>query len=407
MKFKISLPGYSLEWFKSNWRQIIYVSLVLAIVALVLTPQPAVIENKANIYEAQTLLKLQEPDKPWYRAVNAVYLLPSLALGKITGNNLEAARLVSTIMVAGATILFYFLIKAWFNQRLAMVASALLLTNSLMLNFAHQAVSWAAINLSLIAIFFSLNWFLRTKKLVFLSFLSFISILALSAYLPYGLWFILVGIIGLILYGRKNLKKLKSWQLIVSAVVYLLILLPLFMSLLGAPGQLRELLGVPAQVASVSQYGLNVGLIISSIFVYSVRLQPILFLGNLPLLDIFTAALVLTGVYYFVKRLRHRRSLLLFSSSAILVIILALRENFLIFLGILLPLIYAFAVAGLVELMRRWFSYFPRNPLVRNFGVLMLVIAIALTSFYQMERYFVAWARSPETKSVYMIEYKQ
>ena len=78
-----------------------------------------------------------------------------------------------------------------------------------------------------------------------------------------------------------------------------------------------------------------------------------------------------------------------------------------LFIGILLPIIYAFAIAGLIELMKRWFSYFPRNPLARNFGVAMLVIAISLTSFYQMERYYVAWAQSPETRAVYMIEYNQ
>lgn len=406
MTLKYKMPRINFQWPRDNWRTIFVTLAILSIAFFILAPQPKVIDGKLNIYEAQTVLKLQQPDKPWYRAVDAIYLLPAQAVSKINGNYLDAARLVSSSLVLVATVLFYFLVKAWFNRRIALVGVFIFLTNSLVLNFAHQAVSWSAIILSSVAVFASLNWFLRTKKHTLASFLTFISVIALSAYLPYGLWFILVGMIGLILYGRKNLRKLKPWQLIAAGTIYLLILTPLFISLAGAPGQLKELLGIPAQTTNLKGFGTNLLLIFSSIFVYA-KSEPVLMVGNLPLLDIFTAALVVLGIYYFVKRIRHRRSLLLFSSSALLILVLALNDRFMLFIGVLLPIIYAFAIAGLIELMKRWFSYFPRNPLARNFGVAMLFIAISLTSFYQMERYYVAWAQSPETRAVYMIEYNK
>lgn len=406
MTLKFKLPRVGFMWLRENWRTTVITLSLLLIPVFILSPQPKVIEGNLNIYEAQTILKLQEPDKPWYRAVNAVYLLPVQLISQINNNYLDAARLVSSIFVLLATVLFYFLVKAWFNRRIALVGSVIFLTNSLVLNFAHQATSWSAIILSLVAVFASLNWFLRTKNNVQASFFSFIAVIALSAYLPYGLYFILVGMIGLIIYGRKNLKKLKPTQLILALIIYLTILAPLFVSLAGAPGQLKELLGVPQQITSIQGYGRNLILILSSLFVYA-KSEPVLMVGNLPVLDIFTAALVALGIYYFIKRIRHRRSLLLFSSSILLILILSLNDRFMLFIGILLPIIYAFAIAGLIELMKRWFSYFPRNPLARNFGVAMLVIAISLTSFYQMERYYVAWAQSPETRAVYMIEYNQ
>ena len=51
----------------------------------------------------------------------------------------------------------------------------------------------------------------------------------------------------------------------------------------------------------------------------------------------------------FVKRIRHRRSLLLFSSSALLILVLALNDRFMLFIGVLLPIIYAFAIFGFIK----------------------------------------------------------
>lgn len=389
----------------NNWQNIVVGFLVSAIAVVTLAIQPAVIQHHANIYEASTIQKIVEPDTPWYRAVNAPYLITARIAGIVTDSSLMSARLTSTLVTLSAIVLFYLLIRIWFNSKMAMVGSLLFLTSSLTLNTAHQATFVPMLILSPLLIFTTFTWFMRTKNNLFLSFLAFIFALAISAYTPYMLWFILIAVIATSFYAKNKLKKLKIWQLLAGAAVYVLILVPLIISLIGAPGQLRELLGIPTYgLANITEYSMNLVQIISSIFFYA-STMPVTFLGNLPVLDVFSSACAILGIYYFIKRFRHRRSIIIFSGLSFSILLLALFNNFQLFFALLLPFLYIFVIAGIIELLKQWFQFFPRNPLARNFGVALIVIAIGLVSFYQLQRYYVAWANAPETKAVYVIKY--
>lgn len=400
------LPSKFINFLKNSWKAIILSLLIISAGFVTLIIQPKVIQNQANIYEAATVLKVNSPDKPWYRSVNAPFLIPSVLVNKVNNNSLNSIRIVSTIFTLLAIILFYLLIKIWFNGRMALVGSILLLTNSITLNLAHQGAPFAAFLLAPLAIFLSYNWFVRTKRNRFLSFLTFIAVIAISAYIPFMLWLIFIAVTALSIYSSKKLKKLKIWQLLLAGVLYLIILVPLFISLLGAPGQIRELLGIPLQVVDIKQYLFGIGQIVSSIFIISPAM-PIIFLGNLPILDIFTAIMSILGMYFYIKRFKHRRSMILFSAFIVMISVMALSNNFQIYTGLLLAFMYIFAITGIIEILKQWYTYFPRNPLVRNFGVALVVFAIGLVSFYQLERYYVAWANDPETKSAYMIKYQK
>jgi 4-amino-4-deoxy-L-arabinose transferase-like glycosyltransferase len=389
----------------NNWINLVVGFLIIAIAVLTLAIQPPVIRNHANIYESATIQKLEDPDNPWYRAVNTPYLIGASLAGIFTDSSLMAARLTSTIVTLASVVLFYIHIRIWFNSKMALVGSILFITNSLTLNTAHQATFVPMLMFSPLLIFATFTWFMRTKKNRYLSFLAFIFALAISAYTPYMLWFILIAVVATSVYARKKLKKLKIWQLLSGALLYVLILLPLFVSLLGAPGQLKELLGIPTVgLASVGEYFINLVQIISSTFIYA-STMPITFLGNLPVLDVFSGACAILGIYFFIKRFRHRRSIIIFSGLTFSILLLALNNNFQIFFALLLPFLYIFVIAGIIEMLKQWFHFFPRNPLARNFGVTLIVIAIGLVSFYQLQRYYVAWANAPETKAVYVIKY--
>ena len=389
----------------SNWQNLVVGFLVITVSILTLAIQPTVIQHHANIYEASTIQKLVDPDMPWYRAVNAPYLIGARVAGLATDSSLMAARLTSTLVTLASIGLFYLLIRIWFNSKMAMVGSLLFLTSSLALNTAHQATFVSMLMFCPLLIFATFTWLMRTKTNQYISFLAFISSLAISAYTPYMLWFILIAVTAISLYARNKLKKLKIWQLLSGAALYILILLPLFVSLLGAPGQLKELLGMPTYgLANITEYLINIIQIISSTFFYA-STMPVTFLGNLPVLDVFSAACAILGIYYFIKRFRHRRSIIIFAGISFSILLLALSNNFQLFFALLLPFLYIFVIAGIIELLKQWFQFFPRNPLARNFGVALVVIAIGLVSFYQLQRYYVAWANAPETKAVYVIKY--
>jgi hypothetical protein len=64
-------------------------------------------------------------------------------------------------------------------------------------------------------------------------------------------------------------------------------------------------------------------------------------------------------------------------------------------LSIMFPIIMLIAIGGIVDILQRWLGSFPRNPVARSIGVCLLVAAIGFTSFYHLQRYFVAWGNNP------------
>ncbi len=389
-----------------NWKSIIIASLLGVGLVAILFPQPSVIQNSLNIYELPIISKINDYDNPWYRAVGAPFLVPAIALNSIIENAPLSARIISGLFIFGTIILFYRLIKAWFNQRMAIIASALLATNSLMLNTARQATLWAASIFITVAVFYCLNLFLRSKDNKFWAFLAFVISIAVAAYIPFGIWIIAIATVGLFIYGKKKLRKISKKQLILAGSAYIIVLLPLLISLMGAPGQLKELLGLSSGFIGIKNFALHLAYQLTGIYLYA-RENAVTWVGNLPLLDIFTAAISLLGIYYFIRRLRHRRSILIFSSFSILFVTVALSFSYLNNQSLFLPILYIFFIAGLIELMKRWLTIFPRNPLMRTLGISLVVTAVAFSVFFQMERYFVAWSNSPATKAVYMIKYNQ
>ena len=131
---------------------------------------------------------------------------------------------------------------------------------------------------------------------------------------------------------------------------------------------------------------------------------PELYVGSLALLDIFSVAMVFLGIYHFVKYMPKRRKV----SFAFLVIVLAfvvpLSTIYQIPMTAYIPIIYILIASGVYELLRQWFSYFPRNPIARNSAVVIVAILIGLATLYNLQRFYIAWPNAPETKAVYMVQ---
>ena len=395
----------SMNWLGAHWRGVISAIVICSIAFLTLSTQISKLVPGQSRFETVTLSSLQKIPEPWFRAVNAPYMLPAYSVGKIFNNPLYGARLTSVIFGLLATLFFFLLVKLWFNTRIAIVGSLLFITSSWLLHISHQAAPFILAVTSLLALFCSLAWFLHTKKHKNLSFILFAITLGLATYVPYMPYVITITLVILIIKEKQALLRLNSWVIISSAVIYFAILTPLFISLASHPGQIKELLGIPLYMPSISQYLSQLYHGGSMIIIKSVKLSE-LHLGDLPLLDVFSSAMFFFGLFYYSKRLPKRRSLLILSSIILLILIVTLTTDYQLWITILLPLIFMCIIAGVVELLNQWFSYFPRNPLARNIGVAIVVVAIGFTSFYHLQRYFIAWPNSSDTKSVYVVKSK-
>lgn len=396
----------ALAWLGDHWRGVVSAIIITALAVVTLSLELNTLIPGQNRYETTTLQSLSSFPAPWYRAVNAPYMMLAYSVGSIINNPLVGARITSVFFGLIATGCLFFILKLWFNVRIATIGSLLFITSSWLLHTTHQATPLILMVLMPLLTLAPLAWFLRTKKYRALSFILLAAALGLAMYVPYMPWIIVVTLLVLIFQEKKILRDLKRWQLLTAAALYGLILLPLFISLLHAPGQLRELIGIPAVFPSLTTYTAQMGHSIISLFIVSEPL-PELHLGTLPLLDIFSSVMFLLGIYYFASRIKHRRSIILFAILILLLTIIALSSSYQIAQTILLPIIYIFIIAGIVELINQWFGYFPRNPWARNFGIGLIVVAIGFASFYHLERYFIAWPNTPETKSVYVVKSKE
>lgn len=66
-----------------------------------------------------------------------------------------------------------------------------------------------------------------------------------------------------------------------------------------------------------------------------------------------------------------------------------------------LPVVYMLAGVGLMELTGRYKGVFPRNPLAKSALSVIMALVLLSTAAYSYQRYFVAWANSPETYEAY------
>ena len=388
-----------------HWRGVVSSVIIAILATITLSLQLTSLVPGQNRFETATLTELQHFPSPLHRAVNAPYMVTAFAVGKIINNPLHGARITSVVFGLLATACFFYLLKLWFSTKLATVGSLLFITSSWLLHISHQAAPFILLVFAPLLVLLPLAWYLRTKKYKNLAFYLFAASLGFAAYVPFMPWIIAVLLVVVLVKEKHHLQKLSYWTVVISAVIYFAVLAPLFISLAIHPGQARELVGLPAHVPSISMYFSQ---FYHTPLMLLFKSQPLseIHLGSLPMLDIFSSAMFALGLYYYAVRLPKRRSVIIFACMLILFLIIPLSDNYQLAIAALLPFIFLCIMGGVVELLNQWFSYFPRNPWARNVGVALVVAAIGFSSFYHLQRYFIAWPNAPATKSVYVVKSK-
>lgn len=389
-------------WLGMHWRGVLSAFIIAILAILTLSLGLDTLVKGQNIYETETLNNLQNMPIPWRDAVNLPYNIPAYTIGYLLDDPLLGARVTSAIYGLLSIALMFYILKRWFNIRIATVGSLLFMTSSWLLHITHMATPIVLLIFGPLLLLAAHSWFHRTKKYKFLAFMSLTLSLALTAYISYMPWMILVILGVVFILEKRNLQKLTKKQLTISAFVSLLFTIPLILSLLYKPSQFHLLLGIPQQLPSIHDYFAQL-LYTISMLIFRSAPMPSLHLATLPMLDIFSAAMLFMGIYYFALRIKSHHSIAIFASLVLYILLIPLSPVYQLSATILLSFIYVCVIAGIVELLNQWFTYFPRNPWARNFGVAMIVIAIGIASLYHLQRYFVAWPNAPETKNSYSV----
>jgi hypothetical protein len=217
-------------------------------------------------------------------------------------------------------------------------------------------------------------------------------------YVPGMIW---IGLIG-ILWQRKIIKellsRLESKFILLIGFYGLVLLIPLIFSIVHQSSNLLTIIGLPNSFPNLLKTLTNLLLLPYNILI-SMHQNSILWLGVAPLFDFFTSSLVLFGLYRYIREWPN--------NYIKIILVTILVASFLYALGgpvtitMLIGSLYLIAATGLSFLITKWFRVFPKNPIPRILGSLLIILAVFVAVIYNTRSYFVAWPNNSKTSQYY------
>lgn len=327
-------------------------------------------------------------------ANNVLYLPLKLVryfvFGLTEGSHGQLLTRLPNAIFGGLSILsFGWLIWLWHGPRTAILTTLMFATAAWTLHVSRLAsfdvlYLWGAVTLLLSHVI--MHRFGEQAR----AWYACLFIWGLLLTIPGMIWFVLAELIlqrHNLLEGWRDLGK--WWQRVLSLVTPLLFVPAIGYSLIKHQELIRPWLGLPAHFADgyfalIKQFG--------SVFVHLfIRgpQYPELWLGRMPILSVFTLIMVLLGIYVYAVHWQKARSRLLLIMITIGVVLVGLGGP--VGLSVLVPVLYVISAAGIAYLLHEWLKVFPRNPLARSMGVVLVSIAVIISCTYNLRAYFIAW----------------
>lgn len=396
--FKLPQFNFTFDWKKA----LVYGTGILFICALYLwnisgltggySPQEVAYANAAN-----TLGEI------WQNPLSAPHKLLAYSYGLVI-NDALAVRLASSTFALVAVILFFLLIRKWHTQSVAIWSSLLFATAASMLHLGRWGGEMI-VPVTFLLAFLVVGLYVKYRNEDTSSWPLFgvTALVALSLYVPGMIWVVLL----LSIVGRQTIIDFVSQYSALARTYVLLLLLALLSPLVWFVAQapvenLVAISGFAEHPETVVEGAKAIGFAPIHAF-YGGYQDNELWLGKTAFLDAFSFVMVLLGGYYYLFRYRKLARSPLIVSLAVLTFLLASLSGYAL-IGMFMVILYIFVAAGLAEMLGRWFTVFPRNPLARNTGLTILSCLVALSMFYNVRHYFEAWPKAPETKAVYIVQ---
>lgn len=296
-------------------------------------------------------------------------------------------RLASVATALAAVWLLFSLLRKWFTLRVSLLTAILYATSSYVLHAGRLASADVLYLCAVPAVLLITLWLLSKKNSQKLPIAAVL--LGLIVYIP-GVWiFITVGLAALYKYFLRATKQVNAKIFVTSIVLFLITLMPLFYSFVFQPRQIIRWLGIDTSQA------LNFKTLIDNIVSIPDQLllngldTPSRWLVGTPILDVFSIVMLLLGTYALIAGPYPIRRKLIFSVTGISLILVTLGQVATI--GLLIPVLYILIANGICYLLQSWQTVFPRNPIARPIGMILLSVLVVFAGFYHMQRYFVAW----------------
>lgn len=372
--------------------------LVIIIASALLFYKLATLVPSLAYFETPESLKIVNFKSLINDPLNLLTRLPQYVLREFDFNSVWVLRGVPAMIGVFAVVLFYTCLRHWHPRRISLLGTSLFASSSWFLHTARIASPDVLQLFILVWLAYGL-WLIKIRRPT-LAYLVGCLIFALSLYIPGYVWVALLVPI----WQRRRLRILSRkvriyWRLLACFAVVLL-LVPLWWSFINHPRLILDWLGMPKVWPELKTISLNLIKLPLSIFI-SAPANPHRWLDNAPILDIFSGAMFLLGIFaakYQLALDRTKQFGLLFLAGGILISI-----NGAFSITFILPLLYIIATSGIAFMLKQWLTIFPRNPAAAYSGVTLIIIGICLSIFFQIKHYFIAWPKAPETKQAYQL----
>ncbi len=383
-------------WWFDSWRPLVITLGVALVVCTVLGFRIGNLTNGVSPAEKQYVSSVMSGQELVKHPTFMPHKLPTYVLFKLGVTRPGMYRAVSAALAVTAIISCFFILKRWYSLRVAVLGSWLLLTSAWLLHYARLAVPEASF-LLLMPLLWTAVWMYNTpKRRLALSVLIAVSIV--SFYIPAFCWLI----IGAVIWQRKTIlaliRQTEWWFRVLAGLLGAILVLPLIISVILSPSQLLLIAGLPTSLPSLSGLWQNISGVPLQLFLRGPD-NPATWLARIPLLDVFSTAMLLMGIYSLRYHVLLIRAQLTVATGAILlffVICGGLVTNL-----ALMPIIYLLIAGGVAFMLTQWFTIFPRNPIARGLGTTIMSILVLLVSFYHINHYFIAWPHAPATNSAF------
>ncbi len=349
-------------------------------------------DEKLATFTSQSVIKIIN------NPLNAPHKALQYLISKLAHQGYFAMRGVSIVIALGIIVCFYYTARKWFGFRIALLATFLFATSSWMLHTVRLATP-DIMYLSLILALAYGTWIKFNTRRPRLALMLGGMLTIWLLYIPGMVWFVLIGAI----WQRKQIKSLFSQNKTLTLIALIslgALLLPLIYALIRDPYLYHSYLGFELSTIKELKKGLVELALVPFRLVFKGSIDPVRNLGRMPYLDLFASVMAVIGafnLFVFDRKLDRFK---------ILIIVLLLGSAIasvgrVVGLQVLLPVIYLLVAAGISYMFDNWFRVFPNNPFAKSIAVLLIACAVAAVSFYNLNSYFIAWPKSPVTRSTF------
>lgn len=332
--------------------------------------------------------------------VHAPFTLLAYVFGLIfTGDQaLLAVRAASTVIGLVTLTAFYWLVRHWHGERTAVLGTIVFGCSAWFLHTARLGTPDVTLFLLMVLVAGSV-WLKKTNSYAIL-FAGFILTAALL-YVPGMIWLVLF----VTLWQAKTILRFakKNLGFFLGGIFGMLVLIaPLLWAAWTDPTVARTVAGLPENGefhwrASVGR----LGEVPHQLFVHGPA-DPVVWLGRLPILDVFSMVMLIFGAYLYFRYKHLARSKMVAASLGLGLLLIALGGT--VTISIIIPFVYLLVAAGIGFMLDRWQRVFPRNIIAQGVSVGLISLAVIVVAWYGLRHYFVAWANAPATKQAFSIE---